>query len=187
MGGVGVEIETERLKLRFFREDDLPVIVGYRSLPEVARYQFWDTSFSLQDAEKLLNTRTREPKTPGWLQLGIEERETSALCGDCGIRFVEHAPDTVEVGITLAPEHQGRGIGNEALGAVVRWCFVDLEMHRVYGETDDLNVSMRRLFERLDFRLEARLVEADWFKGEWSTLCTYALLNREWNTTHPQP
>jgi hypothetical protein len=24
------------------------------------------------------------------------------------------------------------------------------------------------------------LVEADWFKGEWSTLCVYAILDREW-------
>jgi hypothetical protein len=27
---------------------------------------------------------------------------------------------------------------------------------------------------------EGRLVEADWFKGEWSTLRLYALLDREW-------
>jgi RimJ/RimL family protein N-acetyltransferase len=32
----------------------------------------------------------------------------------------------------------------------------------------------------LGFRCEARQVEADWFKGEWSTLCLYAMLNREW-------
>jgi RimJ/RimL family protein N-acetyltransferase len=36
------------------------------------------------------------------------------------------------------------------------------------------------LFERLGFRCEARLVEADWFKGEWSTLRVYATLNRQW-------
>jgi RimJ/RimL family protein N-acetyltransferase len=34
----------------------------------------------------------------------------------------------------------------------------------------------------LGFRREARLVEADWFKGEWSTLCVYAILDREWQT-----
>jgi RimJ/RimL family protein N-acetyltransferase len=36
------------------------------------------------------------------------------------------------------------------------------------------------LFERLGFRCEARLVEADWFKGEWSTLRLYAMLDRDW-------
>jgi RimJ/RimL family protein N-acetyltransferase len=53
-------------------------------------------------------------------------------------------------------------------------------MHRVYAEADDRNVAVHRLLERLGFRCEARLVEADWFKGEWTTLRTYAVLRREW-------
>ena len=53
-------------------------------------------------------------------------------------------------------------------------------MHRVLAEADDRNFPVRRLLERLGFRCEARLVEADWFKGEWSTLLLYAMLDREW-------
>jgi len=53
-------------------------------------------------------------------------------------------------------------------------------MHRVFAEADDRNTAVKRLLERLGFRCEARLVEADWFKGEWSTLCVYAILDREW-------
>jgi RimJ/RimL family protein N-acetyltransferase len=52
--------------------------------------------------------------------------------------------------------------------------------HRVFAETDDRNAAVGRLFERLAFRCEARLIEADWFKGERSTLRIYAMLNREW-------
>ena len=32
-----------------------------------------------------------------------------------------------------------------------------------------------------EIETEARLVEADWFKGEWTTLRTYAVLRREWS------
>ena len=53
-------------------------------------------------------------------------------------------------------------------------------LHRVYAEADDRNVPVHRLLERLGFRCEARLVEADWFKGEWATLRVYAALRREW-------
>ncbi len=48
-------------------------------------------------------------------------------------------------------------------------------LHRVFGETDDRNAGVHRLF-----RCEARLVDADWFKGEWTTVRIYALLRREW-------
>ncbi len=48
------------------------------------------------------------------------------------------------------------------------------------ADADDRNTAVHRLLERLGLRCEARLIEADWFKGEWSTLRTYATLRREW-------
>jgi RimJ/RimL family protein N-acetyltransferase len=53
-------------------------------------------------------------------------------------------------------------------------------MHRVFAQADERNIPVRGLLERLGFRCEARLVEAEWFKGEWSTLRLYAMLDREW-------
>jgi RimJ/RimL family protein N-acetyltransferase len=43
-------------------------------------------------------------------------------------------------------------------------------MHRAIAQADDRNTAVHRLFDRMGFRLEARLVEADWFKGEWTTV-----------------
>ena len=87
---------------------------------------------------------------------------------------------TAEVGVTLAPASQGKGFATEALAAVVSALFGQLGMHRVFAEADDRNVPVQRVLERLGFRCEARLVEADWFKGEWSTLRIYATLDAEW-------
>ena len=44
------EIVTSRLLLRPFRAEDLGAFVAYRSQPDVARYQSWDSSFSMTDA-----------------------------------------------------------------------------------------------------------------------------------------
>ena len=46
-------------------------------------------------------------------------------------------------------------------------------------------MAVHRLLERLGFRCEARLVEADWFKGEWSTLRVFAVLRRKWGDDTP--
>jgi hypothetical protein len=54
------------------------------------------------------------------------------------------------------------------------------DIHRVCAQADDRKVPVQRLLERLGFRCEARLLEPDWFKGEWTTLRTYAVLRREW-------
>jgi RimJ/RimL family protein N-acetyltransferase len=89
-------------------------------------------------------------------------------------------PRTAEVGVTFAPARQGSGLAAEALGAVVTRLFEEHDIHRVHAQADDRNVPVHRLLERPGFRCEARLVEAEWFKGEWTTLRTYATLRREW-------
>jgi RimJ/RimL family protein N-acetyltransferase len=98
------------------------------------------------------------------------------------VRVLTDPPGTAEVGVTLAPAWQGSGLATEALGAVVTRLFDSHDMHRVNAQADDRNVPVHRLLERLGFRCEARLVEADWFKGEWCTLRTYAVLRREWRS-----
>jgi RimJ/RimL family protein N-acetyltransferase len=177
-----IEIVTERLSLRPFRVEDLDAFIAYRSDPEVARYQSWDCPYSMAEAESFLSSqRGLAFGQPGeWLQLAIVDRATGALCGDCAVRVSTDQPANAELGVTLARASQGRGLATEALTALVTELFERRGMHRVFAEADDRNVPVRRLLERLGFRCEARLVEADWFKGEWSTLRLYALLDREW-------
>ena len=95
------------------------------------------------------------------------------------MRVAAEQPRTAEVGVTLAPQHQNRGIALEALRATLDWLFCEQDMHRVYAQADDRNEAVHRLLEKLGFRLEARLIDADWFKGEWTTLRTYAVLKKD--------
>jgi RimJ/RimL family protein N-acetyltransferase len=178
------EIVTERLCLLPLRADDLPAFVAYRSSPEVARYQSWDETYSMAAAERFLASQQGAVLgQPGeWVQLAAIDRISGAPPGDCAVRVVADQPATAEVGVTLAPDHQGRGLATEALAAVMATLFEKHEVHRIYAEADDRNVGVQRLLERLGLRCEARMVEADWFKDEWSTLRVYAILRREWET-----
>ncbi len=177
-----VEFVTQRLTLRPFRAEDLTGFAAYRAAPEVARYQSWDTSYSLADAEEFLaSQRGLSFGQPGvWLQLAILERNSGQLCGDCAVRVTDDQPATAEIGVTLAPEHQGSGVATEALHAIIDRLFLALCLHRVYAESDDRNVAVHRLLERVGFRCEARFVDADWFKGEWTTVRVFAVLRGEW-------
>jgi RimJ/RimL family protein N-acetyltransferase len=176
------DIVTERLVLRLLQHEDVPAFAAYRRDPDVARYQSWDTSYTTADGERLVASQQGvDFGEPGpWVQVAAVDRATGALCGDCAVRVAIDQPQTAEVGVTLAPSKQGSGLATEALGAVVRLLFDQHDIHRVYAQADDRNVPVHRLLERLGFRCEARLLEADWFKGEWATLRTYAILRREW-------
>ena len=177
-----LEIVTERLVVRPLHFDDAPAFAAYRSDPDVARYQSWDTTYAMTDAEQLVALQEGVALgDPGaWLQLAAVDRVTGALCGDCAVRVATDQPQTAEVGVTFAPATQGSGLATEALGAVVTRLFEEHGLHRVFAQADDRNLAVHRLLERLGFRCEARLVEADWFKGEWATLRIYACLRHEW-------
>jgi RimJ/RimL family protein N-acetyltransferase len=176
-----LEIHTDRLLLRRFRNADLDAFVAYRSDESVARFQSWDQSYSKADAERFLAEDSKlVPGQPGrWLQIAIEERGNGNLCGDCAVRVTEQ-PRTAELGVTLAPHYQNHGIASEALIATLDWLFGEQDMHRIYAQADDRNKAAHRLLERLGFRLEARLIEADWFEGEWTTPRFYAVLKKDW-------
>ena len=172
-----------RFSLRRLADTDLPTLVQYRSEPAVAQYQTWDTNWNADDAAELFAAdRATTHVTPGeWVQLVIEEAATGAVCGDVGVHFTADQPNTVELGVTLAPEYQGRGAATISLTSLLAWLFDELDTHRVFGQADERNAAVRRLLDRLGFRHEATFVDADWFKDEWTTLCVYAMLHHEWD------
>jgi len=177
-----VRIETERLLLRPLSAGDVDAFAAYRADSDVARYQSWDSGFTRAEAVRHVagDHGVGLPAPGRWLQLAVVERRDGRLAGDCGIHVEGDQPATAEVGVTLAPAAQGRGFATEAVGAIVRALFEQHGMHRVFATADDRNAPVHRVFDRLGFRLEARFVEADWFKGEWATLRVYGLLAREW-------
>ena len=177
-----IEILTDRLILRPFRPDDLPAFVSYRSEPGVARYQSWNETFSTADAEEFLDSQQGIAfgDCGKWLQLAAIERASGALCGDCAVCVDLDQPAIAEIGVTFSHEHQGMGLATEALGALMAELFGTLGLHRVYARADERNHSVHRLLERVGLRCEARMVEAEWFKGEWTTVCVFATLASEW-------
>ena len=128
--------------------DDLDAFVAYRRERAVARYQSWDETFSRHEAEDVLDRR--ELGVAGeWLQLALTARQGGALLGDCGVHVLADQPATAELGITLAPASQGRGIAREALGALITTLFARHGMHRVYAQADDRNGAVHRVLARL--------------------------------------
>jgi RimJ/RimL family protein N-acetyltransferase len=121
------------------------------------------------------------PDTPGtWLQLAVVTIKSGAVIGDCGIHFRQDDPRQVELGITLAPTHQGGGLATEALCTVLEYVFDRLGKHRVSAVVDEKNDAAARLLKRLGLRQEAHFVEHLWFKGAWGSEYLFALLRREW-------
>lgn len=175
-----VPIYTERVCLRPFETTDLKSFTSYRNDPEVARYQSWE-SYTIEQAQNLFNKSCHEFNvTDSWYQLAIADRQTNQLIGDCAINFKDDNTDQqVEIGFTLAREHQGKGYAREAVGTLVQYLFQQLNKRRITATVDVLNDASVRLLESLRFRREAHFIENIFFKGSWGSEYVYALLASE--------
>ncbi|HET7370375.1 MAG TPA: GNAT family protein [Gammaproteobacteria bacterium] len=174
-------LKSPRLVLRRLYRSDEAALCVYRSLPDVARFQSWET-FGPSEARRLLDEQEQaEPNTPGtWFQLAIVDAASDMLIGDCGLHFCADDPRQAEVGITLAPSHQKQGLGTEALNSVLGYLFDDLGKHRVFAITDAENTAAAALFRRLGFRQEGHFVDSVWFKGGYGSEYLFAMLRHEW-------
>ncbi len=176
------QLASSRLILRRLRHADLLALYGYRSDPEVARYQDWN-DFSEEAGRRLITEQAeRHPGVPGtWFQMGIELRESGQLIGDCGLHTLRDHPQQAEIGFTLAPAHQGKGYATEAIRCLLGYVFGTLGTHRVIAMTDARNAPAARILERVGMRREGHFLQNVWFKGAWGDEYLYAVLAREWS------
>lgn len=170
---------TERLILRRFRAEDAEAFAAYRSDPAVARYQSWDTPFTVAEAvQEVRRFAVADPGAPGWFQYAIEHRSHGVLIGDIGVRLDDNLMQA-DIGYTLAPAFQGQGYATEAVRCVLARLFAG-RIHRVSAGCDARNTASARLLERLGFRREGLRVEFTWSKGEWTDELLFGLLARDW-------
>ncbi len=176
-------IVTERLLLRPITPSDAVAMHAYKSDPDAVRYVPYPP-LQLADVEERIATtwaNTRFAAEGDAVCLAVEERETGSLIGDVVLFWRSETDRSGEVGYIFDPRAAGRGYATEAVRALLALGFDGLGLHRIVARMDERNTSSARVAERLGFRREARLVESEWFKGEWTTLIVYALLEHEWH------
>ena len=110
------DIETQRVILRKFKKSDVEAFLKYRSNPQVALYQGWEDYKSEQAIEFINEQMNFEPNIPDtWFQIAVELKETNILIGDCAIHTLKEDSNQVEIGFTLEPMYQNKGLAVEAI------------------------------------------------------------------------
>jgi len=146
-------IASERLLIRPLQLDDSAAVYRYRSDPDVVRYQMWRPQGKSDVRQFIRKLQTLSPGMPGiWYQFAIVLQQTGELIGDCGIHVPLTAADAAELGMTLAPEFQGKGYAVEALRALIRYCFETLHMRMIVARTVPQNTRSIALIDKTGFQ-----------------------------------
>ncbi len=188
-----LRIETPRLLLRPLEEGDADDLWSIFSDPGVMRY--WSSTAWTERAQALrMIAADREALAERRdLRLGLVLSDSGRLAGTLSLYKIDAPCRRADIGYALGMAHQGRGLMNEALKAVVDLAFDhrpgaafdDLRLNRIEADIDPRNGPSCRSLERLGFRLEGTLRERWWVAGEVSDSAIYGLLHQDWLAFNP--
>jgi RimJ/RimL family protein N-acetyltransferase len=106
-----IELETERLRLRQWREGDVESLHAFYNDP--ASQSVYDTAYTREDTWRRIALNFGHWHLRGFGTWALEEKSTKSFAGHAGLWFPEGWGD-VEVGYGIAPEHRRKGFAAEA-------------------------------------------------------------------------
>ena len=167
-------LETDRLILRSFRQDDVDRMAELFGNADFMR-------FSLGVFTEREQTVAFIEKVMGWERAGIPSqfavvpRGEDTVVGYCGFFYhPEHGIEDIEIGYRLDPVYWNRGLITEAARAVRDHGFRDWKLSRVISLIHPENVPSRRVAEKNGMKVEKEIT----FRG-FATL-VYAITLEEW-------
>lgn len=181
-----MRLETERLILRDFQEDDWSAVLAYQADPRYLRYYAWTerTPQAVRDFLGIFLAQQKEQDRYRF-QLAVVLKKSGALIGNCGIRQSQAFSLEADLGYEIAPEQWGQGYATEAARALLRFAFEELKVHRVYAECVSENVGSQRVLRKLGMRQEGHLRENQYYRSRWWDTLIFAILEHEWEAQQP--
>lgn len=129
-----VELTTERLRLRPWRDDDVDALTVIDGDPKVMRYIGDGSVRTRQQTEAAIERMRRGWQDNGFGIFAIETRDTATMIGWTGLAIPKFLPEVlpaVEVGWRLNRRYWGQGFATEAARRVLRFGFDDARLDRI--------------------------------------------------------
>jgi RimJ/RimL family protein N-acetyltransferase len=156
-----VVLETPRMILRRWREEDVAPMAAINADPEVMR---WIRDGSVRDEQQTrdgIAAWEREWETEGFGLFALEVRDTGQLAGFTGLAVPHFLPEVlpaVEIGWRLGRVHWGRGLATEAAKAVAAFGFEERGLERIVSIAQVGNEASERIMAKLGMHLQRETV-----------------------------
>ncbi|MBE6930593.1 MAG: GNAT family N-acetyltransferase [Ruminococcaceae bacterium] len=145
-------LQTERLILRPWCEDDAEELYKYASDPIIGQNCGWPAHTSVENSRQVIRKILSAPET-----YAVVLRETGLPVGSVGIMTPGHggmakmADDEAEIGYWIGRPYWGQGLIPEAVRELQRYCFEELGCAAVWCCHFTTNDRSRRVMEKCGF------------------------------------
>ena len=163
-------LETKRLLMRPFANDDMGIHEVIFSDPEVCRFYCGKTRTPEHTREWLIYRKHQAQSDDGLGFLAVVRKEDQRIVGLVALQLcvaywliLEEAPDspfnplTVELSYAFGRAYQNQGYATEACLALIEYGFVEMRLPRLVNGVVVENEPSVRLVERLGFQRRLNL------------------------------
>lgn len=102
------------------------------------------------------------------------------MAGQVEYNYIDWVNRKTEIGYWLGARFQGKGLITKSCRVLVAHAFEELKLNRVEMHCAVENRRSRKIPERLGFRQEGTLLQAEWMHDHFNDLVVYAMLASEW-------
>jgi ribosomal-protein-alanine N-acetyltransferase len=180
MRPVEVTGARRRVRLRELGIGDVDALHSVYGDAEATRFLSFEPR-SREDVQRTLERIVADALATPRLEyaLGVETTTVDrTMIGVARLAVGEHRSG--QVGFALRPDHWGRGLGTEAVGALLELAFGRLHLHRVWGARSPDNVASARVMTALGMAEEGRIRHHVFVRGAWRDSVVHAILEDEW-------
>ena len=147
-----VILETDRLLLREYVEEDAEAFFKLNSDPEVLRFVPDKALLNVEQARQILiDHPIADYRKHGFGRGACILKSTGEQIGFAGLKYLEELGE-VDVAYRLMPTHWGQGLATEAALASVRFGFADLGLKQIIGLVMPENIASVRVLEKTGLR-----------------------------------
>ena len=142
-------IETDRLILRLWKSEDLPLFTEMNKDPRVMRY--FPAILTDEQTESFYNRIQSEFERNGWGLYAVELKSNGTFIGYVGLHEIGFDADFtpgVEIGWRLATDFHNQGLATEAAKEVLKLARQN-GLQRLYSFTTKQNVPSERVMQKI--------------------------------------
>lgn len=179
MKHIGTQIiETERLRLRKIKLSDAQMMFdNWANDAEVSKYLKWLPHESIETSKKLIKIWLKELQNDDCYKWCIELKETNQVIGTIDVVNIIESIDCAVMGYCLSRKYWNHGMMTEALSAVQKFLFEEVEFNRIEAYYLAANPASGKVMEKSGMKYEGiRRQYAKDSQGNFVDLATYAIL-----------
>lgn len=178
------KIETQRLILNSLEPQDAAEIYTLFSDARVIEFYDFDVFTDTFQADNFIRKMEKRFQSGAGIRWGIKLVGSEKLVGTCGFNSWDSKMKSAVLGYDLLPEHWEKGIGTEAVRAIIDLALNGAlacgDLNRIQADTIPGNVGSELVLKKIGFKEEGLRRECGFWKNKFHDLKCFGLIKRDY-------